>query len=86
MDRSARLEVPLNALHANKRAATRPSDLISIERAAFLRSELVRQPEIRAEVVERARLLAKDPNYPPMEAVRKIAEQVLSAPDLSEEP
>ena len=51
----------------------------------FLRSELSRQPEIRSEVVARARALAADPNYPPMEIMLAVARQILAAPDLSED-
>ena len=51
----------------------------------FLRSELKRQPEIRPAVVARARALAADPNYPPMEIVCAVANQILCAPDLSED-
>ena len=51
----------------------------------FLRSELIRQPEIRPDVVARARALAADPNYPPMETLRAVALQILRAPDLSED-
>jgi hypothetical protein len=64
--------------------ASRP-DQISTDRAAFLRSELQRQPEIRPEVVARARLLAADPNYPPAAVLKKVAEQILRSPDLSED-
>ena len=60
-------------------------DLISTARAKFLRAELKRQPEIRPEVVARARALAADPNYPSMAAMRKVAEQILMSPDLSED-
>jgi hypothetical protein len=73
-------------------ADTRPSlrrppsraDDISTSGAAFLRAELARQPEIRADVVERARALAADPSYPPLAVVRHVAGQILGAPDLSE--
>jgi hypothetical protein len=61
------------------------ADQISIENAVFLRAELARQPEIRAEVVARARLLAADPAYPPLAAVQKVAEQILRSRDLSED-
>lgn len=64
--------------------APRP-DQISTESAAFLRSELQRQPEIRPEVVERARALAADPSYPPMAVLRDVASQILNSPDLSED-
>lgn len=60
-------------------------DQISTESAAFLRGALQRQPEIRPEVVERARALAADPNYPPREVMRAVAQQILQAPDLSED-
>ena len=64
--------------------AGRP-DRISTENAAFLRAELQRQPEIRPEVVARARALADDPSYPPMDALRHVAEQILGSPDLTED-
>ena len=64
--------------------APRP-DQISTENAEFLRNELKRQPEVRPEVVERARTLAADPNYPPAEALRHVAAQILASPDLSED-
>jgi hypothetical protein len=57
---------------------------MSTEHAAFLRSELERQPEIRPEVVERARGLAADSNYPPYAVLQHVATQILAAPDLSE--
>jgi hypothetical protein len=60
-------------------------DEISRERAAFLRAELARQPAIRPDVVARARTLAADPNYPPVAVLRKVAEQILGSPDLSED-
>jgi hypothetical protein len=61
------------------------ADQISTDSAEFLRSELTRQPEVRAEVVARAKALAADPSYPPMEALRKVAEQILASPDLTED-
>ncbi len=67
------------------RQADSRQDQVSTERAEFLRAELSRQPEIRPEVVARARELATDPNYPPMEVITKVAEQILSSPDLSED-
>ncbi len=36
-------------------------------------------------MVARARVLAADPAYPHSEALQKIAEQILNAPDLSED-
>jgi len=82
-DRAARPEL----VSATGTPAPRPlaprSDQISTAGAAFLRAELARQPEIRPEVVERARALAADPGYPPSAVIRSVAEKILGAPDLS---
>lgn len=59
---------------------------MSTESAAYLRSELERQPEVRPEVVERARGLAADSKYPPPPVIQHVAAQILAAPDLSEVP
>lgn len=70
-------------------SGTRPPnqrrDQISIESADFLRAELARQPEIRPEVLARARALISDPSYPATAIVKQVAEQILNAPDLSED-
>lgn len=66
------------------RPSTPRPDLISTESAARLRTELARQPEVRPEVVARAKELAADPTYPPSAIVRAVALQILAAPDLSE--
>ncbi len=60
-------------------------DQISTDSAAFLRAELKRQPEVRPEVIERARALFNDPSYPDMEVMRAVAAQIHAAPDLSED-
>jgi hypothetical protein len=83
-DRAARPELVSAAGQAPGRAPGQRPDRISTENAAFLRAELERQPEVRPEVVARARLLAEDPNYPSAEALRHVAEQILGSPDLSE--
>ena len=84
-DRAVRPEmVPAAGPSAGRPQAPRP-DQISTENAAFLRSELQRQPEVRPEVVERARALAEDPNYPSLEMLREVATQILASPDLSED-
>ena len=84
-DRAARPD----ALSAPAQSTERPykpsPDQISTENAAFLRSELQRQPEIRPEVVERARALAADPSYPSHAVLREVAQQILKSPDLSED-
>jgi hypothetical protein len=43
------------------------------------------QPEIRPEVVARARALAADPDYPSAAIIQRIGEKILGAPDLSED-
>ncbi|HWL16859.1 MAG TPA: hypothetical protein VNR00_14725 [Opitutus sp.] len=77
------------ALAASAHAAPRPlkprPDQLSTDSAAFLRSELQRQPEVRAEVVERARALASDPNYPSREVLKHVGAAILTSPDLSED-
>ena len=82
-DRTPRAE----AVAATGPAAPRPfsprPDRISTAHAAFLRAELFRQPEIRPEVVARARVLAADPAYPPRRVLHLIAQKILAAPDLS---
>lgn len=84
-DRAARPElVPAAGPAAEKSYAPRP-DRISTENAAFLHAELKRQPEIRPEVVARARGLAADPSYPPIETLREVAKKILASPDLTED-
>lgn len=84
-DRAARPELaPTAGPSTGKSHASRP-DRISTESAVFLRAELERQPEIRPEVVARARALADDPSYPPIETLREVAKQILGSPDLTED-
>ncbi len=75
--------IPAAATGAGRGPASRP-DQISTENAAFLRAELQRQPEIRPEVVARARALADDPSYPSTAVLKDVAAKILAAPDLSE--
>ncbi len=75
--------VPAAATGTGRGATSRP-DQISTENAAFLRAELQRQPEIRPDVVARARALADDPSYPPVSVLKDVAAKILAAPDLSE--
>ncbi len=70
---------------ASDRAKEVHADKISTEQAAFLKTALERQPAVRPEVVARARALAADSNYPPAAVLRKVAEQILAAPDLTED-
>jgi hypothetical protein len=84
-DRAARPELVSAAGQAAVRPLAPRPDQISIESAGVLRAELQRQPEIRPDVVARAKALAADPGYPPAEVLQKVAAQILAAPDLSEE-
>jgi hypothetical protein len=84
-DRAARPDAVSAPAQSTERPYAPRPDQISTESAAFLRAELQRQPEIRPEVVERARALAADPNYPPREVLRQVAAQILQSPDLSED-
>jgi hypothetical protein len=84
-DRSSRPEHLTSAAPFQPRLQKAPSDQISTENAEFLRAELKRQPEIRPEVIERARALVIDPSYPNLAVLRSVAAQILSAPDLSED-
>lgn len=85
-DRSVRPEATaITSQPPFRREQTPQPDRISTESAAFLRAELARQPEIRPEMVARARALAADPAYPHSEVLQKVAEQILSSPDLSED-
>jgi hypothetical protein len=84
-ERSARPELIPASATARPRNPRPSPDQISTESAEFLRAELKRQPAVRPEVVARGRALAADPNYPSMETLGKVAEQILKSPDLSED-
>jgi hypothetical protein len=85
-DRAARTDsVPASGQPVARPARQQP-DQISTESAAFLKTALARQPEIRPEAVARARELAADPGYPSAAIMKKVAGQILAAPDLSEDP
>jgi len=67
-------------------AAGPGADQLSLDKIELLRQALAAQPEIRPDVVERARALAADPSWPPHEVLRKVSEIILRAPDLTEDP
>jgi|GEM_PF-708062 len=76
------------AAAANASASRVPrgaSDQIHIDKAAALRAGLGQVPEIRPEVVERARALAADPSYPSDDIIRQISAAIVNSPDLSED-
>jgi hypothetical protein len=84
-DRSGRPDLVSGAGPAAPKAYVPRADRISTDSAAYLRSALTRQPAVRPEEVERARALAADPNYPPAQVIKSVAQQILAAPDLSED-
>lgn len=60
-------------------------DQVHIDKAALLRAGLQQVPEIRPEVVDRARALAADPAYPSAGIIAKISAAIVNSPDLTEE-
>lgn len=83
-DRTARAEAA--APNTSKPAVRGPgADKFTAQHSPALQAALAAQPEIRPEVVERAKALAADPNYPSTEIMRGIAAQILRSPDLTED-
>lgn len=84
-DRSAHANpIETASARANRTPPDQP-DRLAIDRLPQLRQALLRQPEIRPEVVERGRMLAADTNYPSSDILRQIGGLLLAAPDLSED-
>jgi hypothetical protein len=68
---------PVGQTELVRRSAATPrpvADDTSFERSAALNRSLADTPEVRSEVVERARRLIEDSSYPPPEAINKIAD------------
>jgi hypothetical protein len=84
-DRTTHAEAIAVSGQPSRRPAAPRADQLSTESAAFLRSELNRQPEIRPEAVERAKVLAADPNYPSKEVLKHVGAMILNSADLSED-
>lgn len=84
-DKSARADALAAAGQQAGRSRAPRTDHLSTDSAKWLNAAMASQPEVRPEVVERARALAADPSYPPAEVIRKIGETILAAPDLSED-
>ena len=62
-----------------------PSEQLSTIHAENLRAALARTPEIRPEVVERARGLSADPLYPPRQIIEDVARLITASEDPSEQ-
>jgi hypothetical protein len=84
-DRTPHAEALALSSQTTPRSPAPRGDQLSTESAAFLRSELTRQPEIRPDAVERARALAADPNYPSKEVLSHVGAMILNSADLSED-
>jgi hypothetical protein len=73
--------------HATPKAApaTPPSsesiDRLTSTSTQAYKAALNETPEIRADVVERARHLAVDPNYPPRELILRLAKMITESVD-----
>ena len=61
------------------------SDRFSSQSTTYLKAALDRQPAVRPEVVERAKMLAADPDYPSAAVIQHVARHILASPDLSED-
>ncbi len=83
-DRAVHPEAVAATGQVTVRASAPRPDQLSVENATHLREALVRQPEIRPEVVERGRALAADPQYPSADTLKQIGAAILRSPDLSE--
>jgi hypothetical protein len=84
-DRAASADSVLASSQRATAAAQPKSDQISTESASFLQTALGQLPEIRPEVVARARELAADPSYPSTDIMKSVALQIVDSPDLSED-
>jgi hypothetical protein len=84
-DRAASADSVLAPSQRAASAAQPRPDQISTESAAFLNTALGQLPEVRPEVVARARELAADPSYPSTDIMKSVALQIVDSPDLSED-
>ena len=84
-DRTTRPDALVAAGQSQPRVKAPRPDQISTDSAVALRASLSRNPEIRPEFVARARALAADPAYPSVAIMKRVAQQILAAPDLSED-
>ena len=85
IERSTSTPLSCAPLNVGKRIRLPQTVQVSTASMSTLRAELNRQPEVRADVVARAKALTADPNYPSLEVLRNVADLILRAPDLSED-
>jgi hypothetical protein len=83
-DRVLRPDGPVHhtPTHAHRGAG---ADRFSPENSNALQAALSDQPEIRPDVVARARVLAADPSYPSPAVLRQVGQVILGSPDPTEE-
>jgi len=73
-------------LHAKTPSPQGPeADRFAPEHTDALKAALSSQPEIRPDVVARARLLAADPSYPSPAILRQVGRVILNSPDPDEQ-
>jgi uncharacterized membrane protein len=77
------------ALATAKQAATpklaeQAGERLSSANTQALREALNNAPEVRPEVVERAKKLSVDPNYPPRELIERLAKLMVETRDNAE--
>ena len=58
---------------------SQPPEQEKVGRKERLMKALERQPSVRPEVIERAKLLAADPDYPSADVLAKVAEKFVAA-------
>ncbi|MEO6875353.1 MAG: hypothetical protein ABI222_11100 [Opitutaceae bacterium] len=84
-DRTVRPDVLAGTTQIHHRAKSARPDQLSTASAAALDDSLARDPEIRPAEVARARALVSDPSYPSVAIMKRVAQQIVAAPDLSED-
>lgn len=62
-----------NAARSATRDTRQATDEVTFENTRALRTALSLKPDVRADVVARAKSLVADENYPPMETIMKIS-------------
>jgi hypothetical protein len=70
---------------AKPAVAPQARDTLDTTSSTALREALAAQPEVRPEVVDKARPLAIDANYPPRAIIEDLARLFVNSQDLSNE-
>lgn len=85
-DHLQRPELLAGRLAQPRVAPTRSTETDSVRASGqeTLQAALSAQPEVRSEVVERAKQLLVDGNYPPKDIIRRLSQMIVNSEDLSE--